>query len=83
MWKTCDALFVMAPPETVQHILLGCIFAKAIWRSSWWPLDMVVFEFQPIECWISALFKPHEVLSVPLSEIFEFQLLVALSLDAI
>lgn len=65
------------PLESVQHILLGCLFIKVIWRSSRWPLDPTVFEMQHIEVWIRALIRPHEVLFVPLAEVLVFQILAA------
>ncbi|GLT66595.1 hypothetical protein SLA2020_389520 [Shorea laevis] len=35
------------PTESTQHILLDCILAKVLWRSSKWPLDYSSFADLP------------------------------------
>jgi hypothetical protein len=62
------------PQESIQHVFLGCIFAKTVWRTSRWPLNTESFAALPIEVWIKAIIKPHELLGIPINEVHHFQL---------
>jgi hypothetical protein len=69
--------------ESTQHIFLDCILAKALWRSSTWPLDYSSFADLSIGCWVKAILHPHEILHIPIFEVENFQLSVVIALDAI
>jgi hypothetical protein len=71
------------PQETIQHIFLDCIVAKAIWRSSPWALDTSVFAGMPISEWIKALINPHYFLNISCEDVQKFQLSAVIVLDAI
>jgi hypothetical protein len=71
------------PTESTQHIFLDCILAKALWRSSTWPLDYSSFADLSIDCWVKAILHPHEILHIPIFEVENFQLSVVIILDAI
>jgi hypothetical protein len=71
------------PTESIQHIFLDCILAKAIWRTSRWPLDSSSFADLPIVFWIKAILHPNEVLHIPIFDVENFQLSMVIALDAI
>lgn len=71
------------PQESIQHLFLGSIFARAIWRASRWPLDTGPFSNLPIEVQIKAILNPHGLLGIPKKEVLNFQILVNIALHAI
>jgi hypothetical protein len=75
--------FCKGPEETVQHIFLGCSFARILWRNIQWPIDTSSFSILPITHWIKVLIKPHHFLSIPKEEVWRFQILAAVVMDHI
>jgi hypothetical protein len=71
------------PSESIQHIFFDCILAKAIWRSSRWPMDLSLFAGLPIASWIHAFLHPNSDLGIPNAETEDFQLSMMIAIDAI
>ncbi|GLT69355.1 hypothetical protein SLA2020_415130 [Shorea laevis] len=71
------------PSESIQHIFLDCILAKAVWRTSRWSLNSSSFAVLSIDSWIKAILHPNAVFGIPIVEVEYFQLLVMIALDAI
>jgi hypothetical protein len=69
--------------ETISHVFLDCSFARSLWNSLSWPLISESLCNLPISEWISAILYPHQKLAIPIQEIRQFQLCVAITIDHI
>lgn len=68
----------------IQHIMLGCQFAKILWRYSNWPIDSRTSKHKPIDIWIKALPKSYLIdLSIPMEESHAFEVSTSIIMDAI
>jgi hypothetical protein len=68
---------------TISHVFLDCSFARSLWNSLSWPLISESLCNLPISEWISAILYPHQKLAIPIHEIRQFQLFVAITIDHI
>jgi hypothetical protein len=75
--------FCKGPLETLTHIFLECDLARILWRSSPWPISFLGYSTRSISVWVVDILSPMAAFSIPKSEVRNFQLFVALTLDLI
>jgi hypothetical protein len=78
-------MFSISPPESLcpfcsteedslSHLFFRCIFARVVWRSSFWPFDSFVWSSLSLPNWIKAIIHPHSSLRILLADIHLFQI---------
>ncbi|GLT60899.1 hypothetical protein SLA2020_336400 [Shorea laevis] len=75
--------FCDGPAETLNRLFLDCGFARAVWRSSQWPINTYVFACLPVQEWAKAVINPCSLLGIPLDKCREFQLFALITMDHI
>jgi hypothetical protein len=67
--------------DSLQHLFFGCIFAKIVWRHSFWPLDSTQFNFSSMVDWIKLIISLFNSLGIPLADCHKFQIFAAVACD--
>ena len=63
----------MLANDSLQHLFFECIFARVVWRHSFWPLDSTKFNFSSMVDWIKLIISPTNTLGIPLEDCHRFQ----------
>jgi hypothetical protein len=67
--------------DSLSHLFFRCIFARVVWRSSFWPFDSFVWSSFSLPNWIKAIIHPHSSLRILLADIHLFQIFDAMLCD--
>jgi hypothetical protein len=67
--------------DSFQHLFFGCIFARVVWRHSFWPLDSTTFNFSSMLNWIKLIIFPSNSLGIPLADCHKIQIFAFVAYD--
>jgi hypothetical protein len=67
--------------DSLHHLFFGCIFARIVWRHSFWPLDSTKFNFSSMVDWITVIISPVNSLGIPLADCHKFQIFASVACD--
>ena len=67
--------------DSLHHLFFGCIFARVVWRHSFWPLDSTKFNFSSMVDWIKLIISPTNLLGIPLEDSHRFQIFASVACD--
>jgi hypothetical protein len=67
--------------DSLQHLLFNCIFARVVWRHSFWPLDSIAFHFSSMLDWIKLILCPSSSLGIPQEDCHKFQIFAFVACD--
>ena len=67
--------------DSLQHLFFGRIFARVVWRHSFWPLDSTKFNFSSMVDWIKLIIPPTNTLGIPLKDCHRFQIFASVACD--
>jgi hypothetical protein len=67
--------------DSIQHLFFKCIFARVIWRHSFWPIDSLSFNFTNMLDWIKVIISPGATLKIPKEDHYRFQILAVVACD--
>jgi hypothetical protein len=67
--------------DSLQHLFFGCIFARIVWRHSFWPLDSTKFNFSSMVDWIKLIISSFNSLGISLVNCHRFQIFAAVACD--
>ena len=71
----------MLANDSLQNLFFECIFAKVVWRHSFWPLDSTKFNFPSMVDWIKLIISPSNSLGIPLEDCHRFQIFASVACD--
>jgi hypothetical protein len=67
--------------DSLHHLFFNCIFARFIWRNSFWPLDSSAFNFISLQNWVQQIISPGTFLNISSSDHYKFQIFAAVACD--
>jgi hypothetical protein len=67
--------------DSLYHLFFNCIFARVVWRHSFWPLDSSAFDFNTMADWIQQIISPGISLKIPSIDHHKFQIFAAVTCD--
>jgi hypothetical protein len=67
--------------DSIQHLFFKCRFARVIWRNSFWPMDLLAFNFTNMLDWIKVIISHGATLKIPKEDHHRFQNFVAVACD--
>jgi hypothetical protein len=67
--------------DSIQHLFFKCRFARVIWRNSFWPMDLLAFNFTNMLDWIKVIISPGATPKIPKEDHHRFQIFVAVACD--
>jgi hypothetical protein len=67
--------------DSLLHLFFNCIYARVIWRNSFWPLDFASLNFIDMMDWIKLMLSPCSSLGVPQAKSHKFQIFAAMVCD--
>jgi hypothetical protein len=50
--------------DSLHHLFFECIFARVVWRHSFWPLDSIALKFTSMSEWISSIISPGSSIDI-------------------
>ncbi|XP_059432574.1 uncharacterized protein LOC132165893 [Corylus avellana] len=67
--------------DSMHHLFFKCVFARVVWRNSFWPLDSTAFNFSSMEEWINLIISPGRYLGIPREDCHKFQIFASVACD--
>jgi hypothetical protein len=67
--------------DSLHHLFFECIFARVVWRHSFWPLDSIALKFTSMSEWISSIISPGSSIGIPLVDHHKFQIFAVVACD--
>jgi hypothetical protein len=67
--------------DSLHHLFFNCIFARFVWRHSFWPLDSSAFDFNTMADWIQHIISPGISLNIPSIDHHKFQIFAVVTCD--
>jgi hypothetical protein len=61
--------------DSLQHLFFNCIFARVIWRNSFWPLDSTALNFSDMMDWIKLIINPAPLFDFHWRTVINFRFL--------
>ena len=65
--------------DSLQHLFFECIFARVVWRHSFWLLDSTVLNFSSMSNLIQLIISPSSSLGIPLVDRHKFQIFASVA----
>jgi hypothetical protein len=80
-----DLLCPLCKSETdsLSHLFFRCVFSRVAWRSSFWPLNSLVWDNLSPSQWIEGILSPHSSFGIPLADSHLFQIFASVLCDLI
>jgi hypothetical protein len=69
--------------DSIHHLFFNCIFARVIWRHSYWPINSTAFHFTNMLDWIKVLISPGLNLNIPKEDHHRFQIFASVTCDTL
>jgi hypothetical protein len=73
--------FCKVADDSLHHLFFDCIFARVVWRHSFWPLDSTILTFSSMLDWIKLIISPGSSLGIPLVDRHKFQIFASVACD--
>jgi hypothetical protein len=67
--------------DSLSHLFFSCIFAKIVWRNSFWPVDSLAWSHLSMVNLIKCILNPSVSLGLPPKDTHLFQIFAAVFCD--
>ena len=67
--------------DSLQHLFFECIYARVVWRHSFWPLDSKLLNFSTMSDWIQFIISSGNSLGIPMMDCHKFQIFAYVACD--